>query len=166
MRPLIPFLIVCFLGCATGVYAGDEAALNSAMRSFDARAGGADKKLVLSVVSQQTGVSAKSLEAQMKTSHLGYAELIAANSLVEGGGKSLANVLALKGRGKGWAAISKDLKIDPSSIITRVHNADMTLQGGQTKTAQTARPGKPPLPGFTDVRVTRGNVLGQTPLRQ
>jgi lambda repressor-like predicted transcriptional regulator len=153
MKNLLPVLVVCSLFCATAVYADDETALNQAMGALNVRArAAADKKFVFNAISQQTGVPQKTLESQMRTSRLDYAELIAANSLVEGGGKSVDNVLTLKGRGKSWAALSKDLKIDPNSILARVRNADKTLQ---TTTAQTGN-AKQPLPGFTDVRVQRG----------
>src|SRR5882724_4806887 len=97
MKILIPLLLLCSFCCATGVYAADEAALNRAMRSFNARAKtDADGKLMLNAVSQQTKVSEKTLAAQMRTSRLNYAELLTAESLAEGSGKNLNSVVALQ----------------------------------------------------------------------
>lgn len=168
MKKLIPILLVCSLSCVAAVYADDETALNQAMGSLNARAASADKNLVFNAISQQTGVAQRTLESQMKNSHLNYAELIVANSLAEGGGKNLQGVLALKGRGKGWAALSRELRIDPASLVTRVRNADKTLQTGPVRSAQTGAKPRPPLPGFTDIRVQRGigTASNPHPLRQ
>ena len=152
MKILIPFLPFCFLCCATGVYAADEAALNRAMRSFNARAKtDADGKLMLNAVSQQTKVSEKTLAAQMRTSRLNYAELLTAESLAEGSGKSLNSIVALQRGGKGWASVSNDLKIDSNSIVARLSNAEKTVQAGQGRNSK-----RPPLPGSTDMRRVSG----------
>jgi hypothetical protein len=153
MKTLIPFLLLCSFCCATGVYGADEAALNRAMHSFNGRARTeADAKLMLNAISQQTKVPEKTLAAQMKTSRLNYAELLAANSLAEGSGKSLNSIVALQRGGKGWAAVSNDLKIDSNSIVARLNNAEKTVQGGQAKLAQARNAKRLPLPGYTDIR--------------
>lgn len=121
------------------VFAGDKASLNQAIDSLNARAKtGADKKLVLKALSQQTRLPEKTLQAQMSATHLGYGELLTANSIAEGSGKNLNAVLAMK-KGKDWASLSKELRVAPDSIVNRLRNAEKTVRTGQgARTAQNA----------------------------
>jgi hypothetical protein len=137
MKKLISLLVVGSLCCAAGAYADDETALNQAMRALDARAkSAADKKLVLTAVSQQTQVPEKTLETQLRTSHLSYGQLLAADSLASATGTSLENILARRAKSTGWAALSKELKIAPASIVNRVRNAQKTVQAAQESMAK------------------------------
>ena len=122
MKKLI-FLFVAFSLCGSMVaVASDEASLNQAINSLNARAKtDADKKLVLKAVSQQTRLPEKTLRSQMGATHLNYGELLAANSIAEGSGKNLNAVLTMKG-GKSWASVSKQLRVDPYGIVDRLHN--------------------------------------------
>ena len=139
MKKLMCLLVVGSLCCAAGAYADDEASLNQAMSALDARAKNpAGKKLVLTAVSQQTQIPEKTLETQLRTSHLGYGELLTANSLAGASRTSLENILARKAKSTGWAALSKELKIAPSSIVNRVRNAEKTVQDAQGRMAKSA----------------------------
>ena len=110
--------------------ASNEESLNQAIISLNARAGSnADKKRLLTAVSQQTRLPEKTLQSQMSATHLGYGELLTANSIAEGSGKDLNAVLAMKGA-KSWANLSKQLRVDPASIVDRLHNAERTVQAG------------------------------------
>jgi hypothetical protein len=134
MKKLIFLLMAGSLCCAAGAYAEDETALNQAMRALDARAkSAADKKLVLTAVSQQTQVPEKTLETQLRSSHLSYGELLTANSLAGASRTSLENILARRAKSTGWAALSKELKIAPTSIVNRVRNAEKTVQAAQQR---------------------------------
>lgn len=162
MKTLIPFLLICSFCCATAVNAADEAALNRAMRSFNGRARTeADAKLMLNAVSQQTKMSEKTLAAEMKASRLNYGELLAAQSLAEGSGKSVKTIAAWQRGGKGWAAISNDLKIDSNGIVDRLNIAEKTVQAGQPKVTRAEDTNRPPLPGYTDIRRSFGTGLGK-----
>jgi hypothetical protein len=140
------FLFVAFSLCGTMVaFASIEESLNQAINSLNARVKtDADKKLVLTAVSQQTRVPEKTLRSQMSATHLGYGELLTANSIAEGSGKNLTAVLTMKG-GKSWASVSKQLRVDPDSIVDRLHNAERTVQSGRaglrTQNPQAARRG-------------------------
>jgi hypothetical protein len=131
MKRFISLLVSCSLCSMMAVFAGDKASLNQAIESLNVRGKtGADKKLVLKAVSQQTGLPEKTLQSQMSATHLGYGELLAANSIAEGSGKNLNAVLALKGA-KSWASVSNQLRVDPDSILDRLHNAERTVQSGR-----------------------------------
>jgi len=126
-------ICLLFTGLLCGINAAvaTDESLNQAIESLNARAKtDADKKLVLKAVSQQTRQSEKTLRSQMSTTRLGYGELLTADSLVEGSGKSLNEVLALK-KGKGWASLSIELKVDPDSIENRLRYAEKTVQAAQ-----------------------------------
>ena len=131
MKKLI-CLFVTYCLCGNMVaFASNEESLNQAIISLNARArSDAEKKLVLKALSQQTRLSEKTLRSQMSATHLGYGELLTANSIAEGSGKNLNAVLAMKGA-ISWASVSKQLKVDPDSIVDRLHNAERTVQSGR-----------------------------------
>ena len=136
MKIVIPFLVVCSLCAVTAIYADNEAILNQAIKDLNARAkSDADKKLVLAAVSQQTQVPEKTLQSQMTTTHLNYGELLVADSLAEGSGKTLTNIMTLK-PGKGWAALSQEVKINPSSVLDRLRTTGKVVQMSQAKAKQ------------------------------
>ena len=131
MKTFISLLVICLLCGITAAPASDEASLNQAISSLNGRAKtDADKKLVLMAVSQQTKVPEKTLRAQMSATHLGYGELLTANSLVQGSGKNLNDVLAMK-KGKDWASLSKEFRVDPNSIVNRLRTAEKTVQASR-----------------------------------
>ncbi len=143
MKIVIPFLVVCSLCTATAMQAENEAVLNQAIKDLNARAKtDADKKLVLAAVSQQTQVPETTLQSQMATTHLSYGELLVADSLAEGSGKTLTNIVALK-QGKGWAALSTEVKINPSSVLDRLRTTGKVVQMSQAKSKQAESVKKP-----------------------
>lgn len=132
MKKLICLFVTYSLCGSMVVFASNEESLNQAIISLNARAkNDADKKLVLKAVSQQTRLPEKTLQSQMSATHLGYGELLTANSIAEGSGKNLNAVLAMKGA-KSWASVSRQLRVDPDSIVDRLHNAERTVQSGRT----------------------------------
>ncbi len=132
MKKLIFLLVAGSLCGAVGAYAADEAALNQAMHALDARAKSpADKKLVLTAISQQTQVPEQTLESQLRASHLGYGELLTAESLAVATGTSVQNIVARRAKSTGWAALSKELKISSASIVSRLRNAEKMVEASQ-----------------------------------
>lgn len=143
MKTVIPFLVFCLICPVTAIYAENEAVLNQAIKDLNARAKtDADKKLVLAALSQQTQVPEKTLQSQMATTRLGYGELLVADSLAEGSGKTLTNIIALK-QGKGWAALSTEVKINPSSVLDRLRTTGKVVQMSQAKSKQAGNDKKP-----------------------
>jgi hypothetical protein len=131
MRKLVSLFVTGLLCGVTAASASNETSLNQAIQALNARAKtDADKKLVLKAVSQQTSLPEKALQSQMSATHLGYGELLTANSIAEGSGKNLNAVVAMKGA-KSWASVSKRLRVDPDSIVNRLHNAERTVQSGR-----------------------------------
>jgi hypothetical protein len=131
MKKLISLFVTYSLCGSMVAFASNAESLNQAIISLNARArSDADKKLMLKAVSQQTRLREKTLQSRMSATHLGYGELLTANSIAEGSGKNLNAVLAMKGA-KSWASISKQLRVDPDSIVNRLHNAERTVQSGR-----------------------------------
>jgi len=153
MKTLIFFLVISFCS-ATAVFAEDEATLNQAIATLNGQAKTAvDKKIVLGAVAQQTNVPEKTLESQMAATHLTYGELVVANSLAQGSGQAVTNILALK-KGKGWAEVSRELKISPASVLDRLRTTQKVVQMSQTKLKQTQNMKKSNAPdSTTPVRV-------------
>jgi hypothetical protein len=143
MKSLIIFLAICALGSSTAVYAADERALDQAIKALNAQAQtDPGKKLVLNAVSQETHVPEKTLQAHMTATHLNYGELLAAESLAQATGKNVNAVVAMK-QGKGWADLSREVKIDPNSIVSRLQGAAKLVQGGQANKMQAGSAKKP-----------------------
>ena len=162
MKIVIPFLVIGLLCPATAIHAENEAVLNQAIKDLNARAKtDADKKLVLAAVSQQTQMPEKTLQSQMATTHLNYGELLVADSLAEGSGKTLTNIVALK-QGKGWAALSTEVKINPSSVIERLRTTGKVVQMSQAKSKQAENVKKPNNPDSIppQPRAPMGNRMG------
>jgi hypothetical protein len=162
MKIVIPLLVVCLLCTATAMQAENEAVLNQAIKDLNARAKtDADKKFVLAAVSQQTQVPEKTLQSQMATTHLNYGELLVADSLAEGSGKTLTNIVALK-QGKGWAALSQEVKINPSSVLERLRTTGKVVQMSQVKSKQAENVKKPNNPDSIppQPRAPMGNRMG------
>ena len=135
MKTLILFLVVSFCS-ASAVFAEDETTLNQGIATLNAQAKtAADKKIVLGAVAQQTSVPEKTLESQMATTHLTYGELVVANSLAQGSGQAVTKILELK-KGKGWADVSREVKINPASVIDRLRTTQKVVQMSQTKLNQ------------------------------
>jgi hypothetical protein len=130
MKKLICLLIIWSLYGVAPSSASDEANIDQAIKSLNSRVTvHPDKKLVLTAVSQQTRVPEKTLRSQMSATHLGYGELLTANSIAEGSGKNLTAVLTMKG-GKSWASVSKQLRVDPYGIVDRLQIAEKTIGAG------------------------------------
>lgn len=148
MKTLILFLVVSFCS-ATAVFAEDDATLNQAIATLNAQAKTAvDKKIVLGAVAQQTNVPEKTLESQMVATHLTYGELVVANSLAQGSRQAMTNILALK-KGKGWAEVSREVKISPASVLDRVRTTQKVVQMSQTRLKQTEKMKKSNAPDST-----------------
>ncbi|HEX4667093.1 MAG TPA: hypothetical protein VH207_10865 [Chthoniobacterales bacterium] len=83
--------------------------------------------LVPTAVAWQTKVRIRTLIEQQAQTHLSYGELLVANSVAEGSGKSLADILALREKVKSWGALSRQLHINPESIQARAKAASNAI---------------------------------------
>jgi hypothetical protein len=139
MKTLIFSLTICSLAAASAVFGQDGSSLSQAIASLNARAKTpADQQLVLNAVAQQTKIPEATLQSQMKQNQLGYGELLVANSIAQASKQKLDAVLARK-QGKGWSEVANELKIDSSSIVARLRNANKMVQAAQASGAVKAK---------------------------
>lgn len=143
MKSLIATLAVCSLSSVTALYAADQNALDQAIKALNAQAQTeAGRKLVLNAISQETKIPEKTLQTHMGAAHLNYGELLTAESLAQGSGQNVTAVVAMR-QNKSWADLSRQVKIDPNSIVSRLQGASKLVQGGQANRSQAGNAKKP-----------------------
>jgi hypothetical protein len=106
--------------------ANDNTALGIAIAKLDAKAGTIveGQALMPTAVSWQTKVPVEVLKKQRAKSGLTYGQLLVANSLATGSGKSFDQILALKAKSQNWTQLTEKLHVGVGSIVARVKAAD------------------------------------------
>lgn len=89
--------------------------------------------MVPTAVSAQTKVPVRTLVEQQSQTGLSYGELLIANSLAEGSGKSLDAIVAMRKSSSSWEALSKKLKINSKSIVARANAATNAIQYAEAR---------------------------------
>lgn len=120
---------------AYSVSAADKPSFRQALAHFDAQSSTVVDGYVLIVpaVKLQTGVPTETLKWQRQKTGMTYGELLVANSLASGSGKSFNDILALKNKGQSWSQISSGLKINIDSITTRLKAAEESIKYAQSR---------------------------------
>jgi hypothetical protein len=114
---------------------GEDPAFRKAIDALDAQSGKVMRGtgLVPAAVSAQTHVPIGTLDAQQTETGLSYGELLVADSLAVGSGKSFARILAMRAKSQTWAELSLKLRINPNSIIARAHAAKDAIKYAQAR---------------------------------
>ena len=120
---------------ATTVSAADKPSFREALAHFDAQTGTivGGYALIVPAVKLQTGVATETLTRQHEVTGLTYGELLVANSLASGSGKSFNDIIAIKNKGKSWSQISKELGVNIDSITARLKTAEESVRFAQTR---------------------------------
>jgi hypothetical protein len=107
----------------------ENTTLGKAIASLDAKAGAVVDGFTLmpTAVSWQTKVPAEVLKKQRASSGLTYGQLLVANSLAAGSGKSFNQILALRGKTRDWTQLAQNLHVNVNSIVARVKAADESV---------------------------------------
>ncbi len=115
--------------------AGDNTALGTAVDSLDAKAGTVvDGYALMPVaVSWQTKVSVEVLKRQQAATGLTYGQLLVANSIATGSGKSFDQILKLRAKSQNWSQLAEKLHIGVGSIVARVKAADASLKYAEAR---------------------------------
>jgi hypothetical protein len=115
--------------------AGEKSDLASAVARLDARANTVVEghALLPTAVSIQTGVTTAVLTKQRASSGLSYGQLLVANSLASGSGKSFDQILALRAKSQSWSQLATSLHINPKSIIGRINAADDQVRFAESR---------------------------------
>jgi hypothetical protein len=89
--------------------------------------------LLPTAVSIQTKVPVEVLKKQRSASGLSYGQLLVANSLASGSGKSFDQILALRAKNRSWSQLATNLHISVKSIIARVNAADESVKYAESR---------------------------------
>ena len=113
----------------------DNTALGIAVAQLDAKAGTVvDGYALMPVaVSWQTKVPVEVLKKQRAISGLTYGQLLVANSLATGSGKSFDQILKLRAKNQNWTQLAAKLHVGVGSIVARVKAADASLKYAEAR---------------------------------
>ena len=113
----------------------DNTPLGRAVASLDAKAGTVVDGFTLlpTAVSWQTKVPVEVLKKQRAKTGLSYGQLLVANSLATGSGKSFEQVLALREKTRDWSQLAANLRINVKSIVARVKAADESVKYAEAR---------------------------------
>ena len=152
--------------------AADKPSFRQALTRFDAQSSTVvdGYALIVPAVKLQTGVSAETLKWQRQKTGLTYGELLVANSLASGSGKSFNDIIAMKNKGQSWSQISQSLRINIDSITTRLKTAEESIKYAQSRkkekrnqnvgdTMRDIERGARPAPGAEQLRLQEGDCI-------
>ena len=92
-----------------------------------------DGPAIWNTVSAGGKVPVKTLGQQRSSTKWSYGDLLVANSLAAGSGKSFEEIKALRAGSKGWSVLARKLRIDPASVAARVTSATASLKRGKNR---------------------------------
>lgn len=115
--------------------ASDGPALRAAVAILDANAGTivGGRVAVWDALYLQTKVPIEALQKQRATTNLSFGELLVANSLAYGSGKSFRSIVALRAETGGWSKLARDLKIDEQSLVSRARAASEAIKYAKSR---------------------------------
>jgi hypothetical protein len=87
-------------------------------------------------VSGQTGVSVEILKKQRAATGLSFGELLVANSLASGSGKSFNEIMRIKAKTQGWSQLAKQLNINIDSVTARLRTAGESVKYAESRRRQ------------------------------
>lgn len=107
----------------------ENTTLGKAVANLDAKASTVvdGYSLMPTAVSWQTKVPAEVLKKQRAKSGLSYGQLLVANSLASGSGKTFEQVLALRAKTQDWNQLAANLHVGVNSIMARLKAADESV---------------------------------------
>lgn len=133
--------------------------LGKAVATLDAKADTVVEGYTLlpTAVSWQTKVPAEVLKKQRAKSGLTYGQLLVANSLATGSGKSFEQILALRAKTQSWSQLAENIHVSAKSIVGRLNAADDSLKYAESRSRLRREQ------NLNDNGLPRGNRIGVTP---
>ena len=92
--------------------------------------------LIGPAVSGQTGVPLDTLKKQRAATGLSFGELLVANSLASGSGKSFNEIVRMKAKAQTWSHLAQQLNINIDSISTRLRTATESVKYAESRRNQ------------------------------
>ncbi len=121
---LTAVLGLTLVGGVSHLRADDEADLNQQINQLNDTAKTLDgQKRVLDKISKATGVASTTLEAERKSSKLGFGELMIAHLLATSTGKTFDQILNEFKSGKGWGKIANDNNVKLGGLVSKAHES-------------------------------------------
>jgi hypothetical protein len=108
----------------------ENASLGKALARLDTKAAKTVEgwSLIATAVSWQTKVPVELLKKQRSMSGLTYGQLLVANSLASGSGKSFEQILVLRAKSRNWSQLAENLRISMKSIVGRLDAAGDSIE--------------------------------------
>jgi hypothetical protein len=114
---------------------------------------------VLTRISNETGVSVDTLQAERTSTGLGFGELETAHLLANASGQSFDDIVAMHKAGEGWGEIAHDNGLNLGKIVSAAHRSDRAALHAQNAHGQSAHTNS--VHGKSHVNTTRG--IGRGP---
>jgi len=86
---------------------------------------------VLTRISEETGVSVDTLQAERASTGLGYGELETAHVLANESGQSFDDIVAMHQAGEGWGKIAHDNGLNLGRIVSNAHRSSQAALHAQ-----------------------------------
>jgi|GEM_PF-2389453 len=123
---------------AASVSAAEKPTFRTALGDLDAQSATVVEgwSLIGPAVSGQTGVSLDTLKKQRAATGLSFGELLVANSLASGSGKSFNEIVRMKAKAQTWSQLARQLNINIDSISARLRTASESVKYAESRRRQ------------------------------
>jgi uncharacterized protein YukE len=92
--------------------------------------------LIGPAVAWQTGVPLDTLKKQRAATGLNFSELLVANSLASGSGKSFNEIVRMKAKAQTWSQLAQQLNVNIDSISARLRTASESVKYAESRRRQ------------------------------
>ena len=122
----------------TAISAAEKPSFKTALNDLNAHSATVVEgwSLTIPAVSWQTGVPVEILKKQRAATGLSFGELLVANSLASGSGKSFNQILAMKAKVQGWGQFATQLNINIDSVTARLRAAGESVKYAESRRRQ------------------------------
>jgi hypothetical protein len=123
---------------AATVSAAEKPTFRTAVGDLDAQSATVVEgwALIGPAVTWQTGVPLDILKKQRAATGLSFSELLVANSLANGSGKSFNEIVRMKAKAQTWTQLAQQLNINIDSISARLRTASESVKYAESRRRQ------------------------------
>ncbi len=123
---------------AATVSAAEKPTFRTALGDLDAQSATVVEgwSLIGPAVTSQTGVPLDTLKKQRAATGLSFGELLVANSLASGSGKSFNEIVRMKAKAQTWSQLARQLNINIDSISARLRTASESVKYAESRRRQ------------------------------
>ena len=123
---------------AATVSAAEKPTFRKALGDLDAQSATVVEgwALIGPAVTWQTGVPLDTLKKQRAATGLSFSELLVANSLASGSGKSFNEIVRMKAKTQTWSQLAQQLNINIDSVSARLRTASESVKYAESRRRQ------------------------------